>query len=500
MESENIQSAVAILAISLVLELFLYFVPVFWKYRRIVASSSFLILWFGAGMLAVVLWLPISLVLLTVSLYRSVTLLKLARDRVNEKYLRRTCLVSFAWLGGLQLTLAGFLVFFTNTAIAGSYETILGPLMWLSAFLAVVTLAAIFINLHDTLTTGSSKFYSDNELPTVTIAIPARNETDSLNSCLEAVLQSDYPKLEILVLDDCSQDKTAMVIKSFAHDGVRFVLGKVADDDWLAKNYSYAQLQAEATGKYILFMGVDVRLHESSVRELVQTLLSNEIKMLSVLPKRTKSGNLAAFVQPMRYWWQLSIPVFARKWPPVLSTCWVVDRKSLEKIGGFSSVRRAILPERHFAKAFKDAYKFMRTSGAAEITTHKDLASQWLTAIRTRYPQLHRRPEVAMVQSIALGIFLILPFFIVFTPLNLHIKIASLISIICFSIGAGLIALTTNKSTVGLALLTFWLVAIIDLIALNISMYRYEFGEVLWKGRNVCIPVMQAIPKLPDFK
>jgi hypothetical protein len=32
------------------------------------------------------------------------------------------------------------------------------------------------------------------------------------------------------------------------------------------------------------------------------------------------------------------------------------------------------------------------------------------------------------------------------------------------------------------------------------SLWRYEFGEIEWKGRNVCIPVMQVIPRLPSLK
>ena len=42
--------------------------------------------------------------------------------------------------------------------------------------------------------------------------------------------------------------------------------------------------------------------------------------------------------------------------------------------------------------------------------------------------------------------------------------------------------------------------AIYDICLLNYSMLRYEFGEVIWKDRNVCIPVMQAIPRLPPIK
>jgi hypothetical protein len=30
-------------------------------------------------------------------------------------------------------------------------------------------------------------------------------------------------------------------------------------------------------------------------------------------------------------------------------------------------------------------------------------------------------------------------------------------------------------------------------------MWQYEFHEVLWKGRNVCLPVMRIIPNLPKL-
>ena len=49
-------------------------------------------------------------------------------------------------------------------------------------------------------------------------------------------IASDYPKLEIIVLDDCSQDRTAEIIRNFAHDGVRFIQSEDNKDNWLDKN------------------------------------------------------------------------------------------------------------------------------------------------------------------------------------------------------------------------------------------------------------------------
>ena len=51
---------------------------------------------------------------------------------------------------------------------------------------------------------------------TITVLIPARNEAENIGSCLRSVLEGNYPHnlLEIIVLDDFSEDRTAeLVIK-----------------------------------------------------------------------------------------------------------------------------------------------------------------------------------------------------------------------------------------------------------------------------------------------
>lgn len=49
----------------------------------------------------------------------------------------------------------------------------------------------------------------------------------------------------------------------------------------------------------------------------------------------------------------------------------------------------------------------------------------------------------------------------------------------------------------GFVLLPF--AALYDIALLNYSMWQYEFHEVLWKGRNICMPVMRVYPALPKL-
>jgi glycosyltransferase involved in cell wall biosynthesis len=488
-----------IVVISALAELIIYKTSIGWKHRKPLAISIFAVLVALLLFASTRLWLPLALLFIIVTLYRTLSLLRVVQDRNSSEHIKFAGQKSMLYLAAIQIVIvvfAGIIVGFDEQQLL---QALLSIIVAASALVAIIALVGTIYSILKTKTVGGDPL-SDKELPTVTVAVPARNETEQLSSCLEAAIASNYPKLEILVLDDCSQDKTAMVIKSFAHDGVRFVQGEPTPADWLAKNFAYSKLQQESTGKFILFIGVDVRLHKDSVRELVQTMIARNLTMVSLVPKRTKSGIVAAFVQPMRYFWELAIPRFVRKWPPTLSTCWMIERNKLEKIGGFESVKRAILPERHFARKLEPAYQFLRTHGEAVITTHKDFASQWSTAIRTRYPQVHRRPEIVCLQSIAIGLLLVAPFYItIASDIASSIKLTAFIASLCFAATYTLINAVTNPVAAWLAPFNFWLIALLDILALNLSMYEYEFGKVLWKGRNVCMPVLRVIPKLPNI-
>ena len=55
------------------------------------------------------------------------------------------------------------------------------------------------------------------EIPLVSVVVPVRNRPEEIQACLQSLLELDYPKekLEVLVVDDASTDRTAMVVSGF---------------------------------------------------------------------------------------------------------------------------------------------------------------------------------------------------------------------------------------------------------------------------------------------
>ncbi len=73
---------------------------------------------------------------------------------------------------------------------------------------------------------------ADDALPTITVIVPARNEEASIGPCVDSILATDYPaaKLDVIVVDDDSADRTAAVVRA-RMAGALAVAGGGAEND-----------------------------------------------------------------------------------------------------------------------------------------------------------------------------------------------------------------------------------------------------------------------------
>ncbi len=489
----------SLIFITLALDAVLFQIKPIWAFRRYVillyvCLVSFITGWSIANELT-----TINMLILVVSIFRLMNYARIAMGRMHPEYLLKSARSTGLMLGGLQ----ALLVVVSLLDVTPYLSHMLGAVAWSQLGVALLLAAITIRNIIKTKHQPQNEFYSDKELPTVSVLIPARNETTDLENCLHSLLASDYQKLEIIVLDDCSHLRTSEIIRGFAQKGVRFIKGAEPNDHWLAKNQAYERLRQEASGELLLFCGVDVRFGSRSVRSLVTTLMNRDKDMVSVMPRRFVSTPLAAFIQPMRYWWELSLPRRFFNMPPVLSTCWLIKADSLEQLGGFKAVMRAIIPELYFAREIikkRDGYSFVRSDDVLDIQTVKNVGEQRATAVRTRYPQLKKRPENVLALSFAEFVFLLGPFILLLVNYTLTVDLPALPLITaCLLLVFTHITIVgaSNPSNVPVALFNFPLVVLGELYLLYESMIKYEFSVVTWKDRNICVPVMHVEKSLP---
>lgn len=332
-----------------------------------------------------------------------------------------------------------------------------------------------------------------DDLPTVSLCIPARNENHALTDCLTRAIASDYPKLEILVLDDCSQDHTSHIIRGFSHDGVRFVQGSTPSDGWLGKNNAYSILAHEARGDIYVFLSVDTHITPTTITQIVTHMRSNRMQMISVLPWRSDSHILSIVFSSLRYFWQVILPSSLNT--PFSSSLWSIDSDALDRYGGFEEVKDSIHPEHFFAKKTfeKNTYQFLVANQLLDVVYAKKWSSQKDTAIRLWYPLLQKKVLLAIGAVFFHVILFIIPsLLLIFNIYYQYYFVAALA--LCVVIANVFLAylytrcLSPHLLTCALAVVFFPITVIQECMYIILSFIAYKRGKVDWKGRNVCFP------------
>ena len=472
-----------------------------WRRRRILAEAVIALELASVPLLFTVGYPALALtVLCLLELWTPLLAGRLLFGRLPEQFLRRSTILNSAIaVGVLVLVVDLWLARQTLGLAALPVEKLLTALSLLSIVAGLAFFYQVIWTLKHYRLRNLDQGLRLKDLPTVTLAIPARNETHALEACLRAAVASDYPKLEIIVLDDCSQDKTSEIIRGFAHDGVRFVQGDAPAEGWLGKNQAMQTLAAQASGEYIVFADVDTHLSPQSITKLVTYALSNKREMVTVLPTRRDGWSGTTLLTTLRYYWQITLPVTARR-VPVASQCWLIRGVTLTKLGGFAAVQQKIVPEAYFARILfvHDQYRFVISNDELGVTTAKKWSSQIETSIRFLYPTCKRQPLFVLFGVLVLGALFVAPFAIVFAaPHNMRLWMLAACASILLWLSYALVVARTHRLTWPVTLLLLPIALVQELILLVASMLTYEFGDVNWKGRNVCYPVISG-PRYPN--
>ncbi len=110
------------------------------------------------------------------------------------------------------------------------------------------------------------KVVNGENLPTVSILISAYNEEAVIERKIQNLLELDYPKekLEILIGDDGSADKTAEIVERYKDQGITLI--KAPQN--AGKAAMLNRLQKQANGEILLFCDANTMLFPNVIRKL----------------------------------------------------------------------------------------------------------------------------------------------------------------------------------------------------------------------------------------
>jgi cellulose synthase/poly-beta-1,6-N-acetylglucosamine synthase-like glycosyltransferase len=233
----------------------------------------------------------------------------------------------------------------------------IGFLYWLLQYLMTLRVVSSVPSMQDIPVAQRSKW------PRVSVVIPARNEQSTIEKPLRRRLETDYPNLEIIVIDDRSTDKTGKIADRIAAGDkrVKVLHLKEIPENWIGKLYALQKGTELATGEWMLFSDADVYIEPGTLKKSVTYCEENGFKHLAVIPDLLPVNFIIDVVLSV---FIRHICIFGRVWKTkdprsdaaVGSGAFnFVHRSALEKIDRFNRIKSTVVDDIILGRVLKQA-------------------------------------------------------------------------------------------------------------------------------------------------
>jgi cellulose synthase/poly-beta-1,6-N-acetylglucosamine synthase-like glycosyltransferase len=182
------------------------------------------------------------------------------------------------------------------------------------------------------------------DLPVLSIIIAARNEERTITNCLESLLEQNYPqdKLDIIVVNDQSEDATAAIVERFVQEYpfIRLIDAGPLNKGLNGKANALVQGVNVAKADYYLFTDADVVLPKSWVSAMFAALKPGKgiVTGITLIRARYLFGLFQSFD------WSIAlsyIQILGGKRIPVtaMGNNMLVSKEAYNKAGGFENTK-----------------------------------------------------------------------------------------------------------------------------------------------------------------
>lgn len=187
----------------------------------------------------------------------------------------------------------------------------------------------------------------------ISVIIPARNEEHNLPRLLESLRQQDLAAVEIIVVDDASEDGTAVVA---AEKGARVISSLPLPEGWRGKTWACHQGVRASSGYLLVFMDADTWLEPGGLRKLAGAWASRG-GAVSVMPYHETGKayeDLSIFFNLIMAMGVGSFTILGRRRSSegLFGQVMLVDRESYRQGGGHEAVRGHTLENMFMAGRF----------------------------------------------------------------------------------------------------------------------------------------------------
>jgi glycosyltransferase involved in cell wall biosynthesis len=128
--------------------------------------------------------------------------------------------------------------------------------------------------------------------PRVSLIFAARDEQEKLPLAVQTLSAISYPNLEIIAVDDRSQDKTPAILDDAAQRDARIRVIHVKDlpKGWLGKPHALQKAYEASTGEWLLFTDADVRFAPDALSRAMTLVQTRDLDHLTLFGDVDREG------------------------------------------------------------------------------------------------------------------------------------------------------------------------------------------------------------------
>jgi len=198
--------------------------------------------------------------------------------------------------------------------------------------------------------------------PLLSAIVPARNEVHNIERCARSILASDYPALELIIVDDHSTDGTGELAREIAaaDPRVRVVTPPPLPDGWFGKQWACTTGASAARGDILAFFDADTHQTPDFLGRAVNVIRENGADMFTGMGAQEMGSFWERIVQPqvfsmmlLRYGGTERMNRSRRAEEKIANgQCILITRAAYDEMGGHAAVRQFVAEDMALAQRF----------------------------------------------------------------------------------------------------------------------------------------------------
>lgn len=144
---------------------------------------------------------------------------------------------------------------------------------------------------------------ASSDAPLVSVVVPARNERRNIERCARSILTADYPRFELIVVDDHSTDGTGELARAIAAEDsrVRVIEADPLPDGWFGKQWACWNGARAARGSVLLFTDADTWHSSDLLPRAINALTERRLDLLTLGGHQEMHSFWERVIQPQMF-------------------------------------------------------------------------------------------------------------------------------------------------------------------------------------------------------